>query len=63
MKRLINILWAIVGVCVLVLIISIVAAETDAVRWRVFSIAMPIAALCFWGAVILVVIDKLSDKR
>lgn len=63
MKKAISILWIIFAVCILAFIISIFVAGSDAGIWRVFSIAMPIAAVAFWGAIILTVVDYLQSKK
>lgn len=62
MKKAIKILWGIFAIGILVFILFVIFADSDATRWRVFSIIMPIAGLAFWGAVILSVIDFIRSK-
>lgn len=63
MKKAISILWAIFIVCIVVFILSVFMAESDAGIWRVFSIAMPIGGVAFWGAIILTVADYLRSRK
>ncbi|MBQ5320202.1 MAG: hypothetical protein J6K17_14010 [Oscillospiraceae bacterium] len=63
MKKAIKILWGIFAIGILVFILFVIFADSDATRWRVFSIIMPIAGLAFWGAVILSVIDLVRSKK
>ncbi len=63
MKKVIKILWSIFGAGMLIFILFVIFADSDATRWRVFSIIMPIAGLAFWGAVILSVIDFVRSKK
>lgn len=63
MKKAISILWTIFIVCIVIFIVSIFAAESDAGIWRVFSIVMPIAGVSFWGAIILLVLDYIRSRK
>ncbi len=63
MKKAISVLWTIFIVCIVVFIISVFVAGSDAGIWRVFSIAMPIAGIAFWGAIILKVVEYLRSRK
>ena len=63
MKKAISILWTIFIVCIVVFIISVFAAESDAGIWRVFSIVMPIAGVSFGGVIILLVLDYIRSRK
>lgn len=63
MKKAISILWAIFIVCIVVFILSVFMAESDAGIWRVFSIAMPIAGVSLWGAIILMVVEYWRSRK
>ena len=63
MKKAISILWTIFIVCIVVFILSVFMAKSDAWIWRVFSIVMPIGGVAFWGAIILTVADYLRSRK
>ena len=63
MKKAISILWTIFIVCIVVFIISVFVAGSDAGIWRVFSIAMPIGGVAFGGAIILTVVEYLRSRK
>lgn len=63
MKRIIKNLYRIAAISIVIFVIALFVAGSDAIRWRVFSITMPIAAIGFWGAVILSVIDYIKSKN
>ena len=63
MKKAISTLWTIFIVCIVVFIISVFGAGSDAGIWRVFSIVMTIGGVAFWGAIILMVVDYLRSKK
>jgi hypothetical protein len=46
-------------VFILAFIVGGFILKDNNVIWKVFSVVMPITAICFWGGVILWVIDKL----
>ena len=63
MKKIYDKLFAICGIMILVFILAFIVGgfilKDNNVIWKVFSVVMPITAICFWGGVILWVIDKL----
>ncbi|MBE5944850.1 MAG: hypothetical protein E7258_08030 [Lachnospiraceae bacterium] len=63
MKRIIKNLYCIAAIAIVIFVIALFVAGSDAIRWRVFSITMPIAAIGFWGAIILSVIDYIKTKN
>ena len=63
MKKAISIFWTIFLACIVIFIISVFVAGSDAGIWRVFSIVMPIAGISMWGAIILTVIDYLRSGK
>lgn len=63
MKKAISIFWTIFLACIVIFIISVFVAGSDAGIWRVFSIVMTIAGISMWGAIILTVIDYLRSGK
>lgn len=63
MKKAISVLWAIFIACIVVFIISVFVAESDAGIWRVFSIVMPLAGISFWGAIVLWALDDWRSRK
>ena len=62
MKVSIIISWAVFVVSILAFIISIFTASTQT-TWTVFSVAMPLAAISFWVAVILSIIQLIKSSK
>lgn len=63
MKKIVSVLWIIFAISILIFVISVFVANSNAIIWRVFSFAMPIAAVSFWGAIILSAIDYFGSKK
>lgn len=54
--------WGVFVISILVFIISIFTASTQT-TWSVFSVTMPLAAILFWVAVILSIIELVRSKK
>ncbi len=63
MKRLINILWSIVGIGILIFAIVVFVVDRDEMIWRMFSIIMPLVGISFWGAIVLSVIQFVRERN
>lgn len=63
MKKAIKVLWSIVVIGILFFFTAIFFVNSDEMIWRMFSIIMPLVGICFWGAIILSVIDYNRSKR
>ena len=62
MKKVIIALWVVFVLAILIFVISVFTASTQTI-WTVFSVAMPLVAVFFWGAIILTVIDCIRSKK
>ena len=66
MKKIYDKLFAICGIMILIFIVVFIVGgfilKDNNIIWRVFSIVMPIAAICLWGGIIVWIIDKLSGR-
>ena len=63
MKKAITVLWCVFGIYILIFIASIFLADSSATTWRVFSVAMPLASITFWGAIILTALKHNRSKK
>lgn len=63
MKKVISVLWTIFLICIVVFIISVFVAESDAGIWRVFSIVMPLAGISLWGAIVLWALNDWRSRK
>lgn len=61
-KRIGWILLAVAGIAVAVFILFVIFSDGDAATWRVFSVCMPVAGVCFTGAVIAAVVDFIKKR-
>lgn len=64
LKRIARILTAVAVVAVAVFILCIIVRGSgeDEVLWRVFSVCMPVAGICFVGAAAAAVIDFIKRR-
>ena len=63
MKKVIKVLWCIVGVCILIFIASVFLAKSSGTTWRVFSVVMPLAGITLWGVIILTTLEYIRSKK
>lgn len=63
MKKLINILWSIVGIGILIFAIVVFVVDRDEMIWRMFSIIMPLVGISFWGVIVLSVIQFVRERN
>lgn len=62
MKIAIVISWAVFLLSIVVFAVSIFTASTQA-TWSVFSVTMPLAAISFWVALILSIIEIVRSMK
>lgn len=63
MKRLYSILFSLIPVLLLIFIAVMFLSGSDTSIWRAFSLIMPLVGICFWGGVILLLVDYIISKR
>jgi len=61
-KRIGWILLAVAGIAVAVFILFVIFSGGDAATWRMFSVCMPVAGVCFTGAAIAAFIDYIRKR-
>ena len=62
MKIAIVISWAVFVLSIVFFAVSIFTASTQ-ITWSVFSVAMPLAAISFWVALILSIIEIVRSMK
>lgn len=62
LKKASNILFLIAIIAFAVFIFCVIFIKSDADTWRAFAVCMPIAGICFWGGVILRIVDYIRKK-
>ncbi|MDE6733057.1 MAG: hypothetical protein K2J77_09300 [Oscillospiraceae bacterium] len=62
LKKAGNILFLIAGIAIVVFIFCVIFIKSDADTWRAFAVCMPITGICFWGGVILRIVDHIRKK-
>lgn len=63
MKKACTICIAVFLIAILTFVITIFSPVTDAARWRMFSITMPIAGISFGSSIVLAIIDFVRSKE
>ncbi len=63
MKKLIRVLWGIFAIAILGFGVAVFTVHSDVTLWTLFSIAMPVAGISFWGAIILTIIDFVRSNQ
>ena len=63
MKNLVKILWVIVALSVLVFVLVVLIADSEDLKWKVFSITMPLISISMWSAIIITLIGVFGSKK
>ena len=63
MKKLVKTLWVIVAISVLFFVLVVLIADSDYIKWQVFSITMPLIGISMWSAITITLIRVFSSKK
>ena len=63
MKRICRILFAMIPILLLIFVAVVVVSTDDVTIWRAFSVIMPCVGVCFWGGVIMLIVNYIRSRK